>query len=278
MAIVPYQELVAFLSRNLIQVWNIDVDPTLNERRMSVGNTGTVAKRSAIPLGNSDIVYLADSGIRSLRARDSQNLASVEDIGTAIDELVKADLRTLSSTIIEGACSAVEPTDNRLMVALGNTIYAFSYFRSSKISAWSTYDMGAQVKRWQVHKRGLYARVGDTVKLYSGVSKNVYDTTAGDSYPVTVSTPFMSFGRVADDKVITGYDLGSVTGTWDVYLLHDPRDSNRYTKLGNVSEITTVMRALAASGRSTQFALKLVNTTPGPAKIGNLIVHYEIDR
>ena len=55
-----------------------------------MNNTGTIASKSVVAIGDSDVFYLSRSGIRSLKSRDSSNAAYVGDIGNPIDDIVIA--------------------------------------------------------------------------------------------------------------------------------------------------------------------------------------------
>lgn len=276
-ALAPYQSSMAFFANTNIQIWNIDVDPAKNVYVSTISNTGTRAKKSVVPVGNSDLYYLSDSGIRSLRARDASNVAFVSDVGNPIDKLVVDHMSGLTIDQVSRACGVMEPVDGRFMEALGDKVYVFSQFPGSRINAWSIYEPGFTISNWMVHQTRLYARSGDVIYRYGGADNNTYDSSEEDNYPVTVTIPFLSAGRISDDKIIVGYDI-AIQGDWEVFLLTDPRDEDRYTKLGDISEFTNVTQDLAASGVSTHMALKLVNRTPGPAWIGNLSLLYELDK
>lgn len=268
-ALAPYQTSMAFFSKQNVQLWNVDVDPTKNVFVQTIGNTGTKAKKSAVTVGNTDLYYLSDSGIRSLRARDASNVAYVNDVGTPIDPIITAAITSLGDTVTGNACGVIEPIDGRFMLALGPYVYVFSYFPGAKISAWSIYDPGFTISAWSIHQQGVYARSGDTIYKYGGDDNATYDNCT-----VTVSTPYLTLNRVQDDKVITGYDL-AVNGSWDVYMLSDPRDETRMTKLGTVTGFTYVLQQLGAVGATPTFALKLVNTSSGAAWVGNISLSYD---
>jgi hypothetical protein len=276
-AICPYQGSMAYFASNFIQLWNINEDPSKNVFVNTIGNTGTKAPKSVVPVGNTDVYYLSPSGIRSLKARDSSNVAFVSDVGNPIDTLVVSDMAALSEATIAAAQGVMEPVTGRFMESVGLRTYVFSYFPGSKVSAWSIYEFGLTIDRWMVHQGRLYARSGDVIYRYGGASGNVYDADAGDNYPATVTIPFLTAGRISDDKRIVGYDL-AIEGNWEIFLLTDPRDESRYTKLGDISEFTPITQQLAASGVSTHMALRLVNRSPGPAWIGTLVVLYELDK
>jgi hypothetical protein len=93
-----------------------------------------------------EVLMLADSGIRSLRTRETTLNAFVVDIGSPIDSLVTALLATLTDAEKALSCSIVEPSSNRYWLFVpghsgaAGKIYVLSYFPSAQVIAWSTYD------------------------------------------------------------------------------------------------------------------------------------------
>src|SRR5207253_3062621 len=85
-ALGRYQNLMAVFSRRAIQIWYLDPDWLQNVQKQVLENIGTYAPKSVVPFGDIDVFFLSDSGVRSLRARDSSNQSGVADVGTAVDE------------------------------------------------------------------------------------------------------------------------------------------------------------------------------------------------
>lgn len=139
-ALGVYQNKLAVFSRNLTLIWEMDEDPNNNFIAQTLENIGTFAPKSVTGFGDLDLFFLSDSGIRSLRARDASNAATVSDIGTTIDTLLQQYMATLSEAERNAAIGFIEPTDGRFWLSLGEKIFVFSYFPASKVSAWSTYE------------------------------------------------------------------------------------------------------------------------------------------
>lgn len=136
-SLATYQGRMAVFCRSNIQIWTINADPTLYSQGQILQNTGTFAALSVQSLGDLDVLYLSDTGIRSLRARETSLNAFVTDIGSPVDQLITDSL--LANGVSTTACSIVEPISNRYWLYLNGVIYVLSYFPSLKISAWSTY-------------------------------------------------------------------------------------------------------------------------------------------
>ncbi len=131
-----YQGRIAVFARRAIQILQVDPDPANYAVLQTLENIGTVNGASVRGLGDYDVLFCADSGVRSLRVRDSSNNAQVMDLGTPIDSLVQTRLLSVGTGTM---ASIVEPISGRYWLAVGNLVYVFSYFPSSGIAAWSTY-------------------------------------------------------------------------------------------------------------------------------------------
>ena len=142
-AAAPYQGRLAFINRRDVQIWAVDPIPANYALIQTLLNIGTYAPASVVAIGDMDVYMLYDSGVRSLRVRDASNNAIIADIGTPIDALIQAMPQQPT------ACGIADPSANRYWLFIPNTddpdngvgkIYAFSYFPSSQIAAWSTYS------------------------------------------------------------------------------------------------------------------------------------------
>lgn len=180
-----YQGKLASLARRSIQVVAVDPDPANYTVPQTLEYIGTVNGDSVRSIGDTDVLFCSDSGIRSLKVRDSSGNLTPADLGTPIDSLIQA--RLLSAGITQMA-SIVEPISNRYWLAIGNLIYVFSYFPSSGITAWSTYDPSTPMSPvsavystfpggyWTVSYTGL--TVGKTYRFTRGSSEIASSITA----------------------------------------------------------------------------------------------------
>ena len=271
-SLAPYQGNMAVFARNSIQIWYMDVDPAANKQLQSLENTGTIAPRTVVTYGNNDTFYLGDTGIRSLRARDSSNAAYVHDVGTQIDPLVRDLRRTLRDEEVVEACGIMEPVDGRFMMALDERIFVFSFFPGSKIAAWSIYEPGFRVEEFDILRDQVVCRAGDTIYLLGGISGLEYPEE-GEA-PITVELPFMTGGKPAHHKTLTGLDLGG-EGMWSCEVLLDPRDRSIRTGAVNVIASTYPSGRVPLSGFTTHFAPRLTLDGAGYAVLANVVVHYE---
>ncbi len=278
-AISEYQGRMAIFSRSNITVYKTDVDPALNIFQQSVPNTGTISPRSVIPYGNIDVFYLDDSGIRSLRARDSSNSPAVNDVGVAIDTFIRDYIATLTEEQLARAMAIIEPIDGRYWLAMGKRIFVFSYFPGSKINAWSYYDLTDEIGSTEITEivrtgRKTYLRAGDKIYLYGGSNGSTYPNA--NEVESLVELPFMSASTPATFKGVGGFDIAA-EGTWQSYLLVDPNDETTELHIGDYTGITNQRPYNVVQHPCAVFALRLSCVAAGYASVSGVAVHYHAE-
>jgi len=265
----PYQGFLAVFARRSTQIWQVVAgDPSDNLPKQILDNVGSIAPRSAMNFGEMDVFFLSDTGVRSLRARDSSNAAVVFDVGTAVDPLVINQMNSLSETDVTKACGVVEPREGRYMLALGDKVFVYSFFPASSISAWTTYEPGFAVEDWAVFGNQLLCRSGDEIYIYGGVSGNVYDDSLAE-----VELSWLSADRPGNKKKFKGLDIGC-EGTWTISYSTDPT-TDSYAKAGSVqlSNFNLPNFRIGASG--THIGLKFTSNDSKPARISSAVVHFD---
>jgi len=268
-SIANYQQNLAVFSERTVQIWFVDVTASGNQQLQVLNNTGAIAPRSVQEIGDSDVFYLSESGIRSLRARNVNNAAFATDIGNPIDTLVLADINADRLAVRESR-AVLEPRDGRYILAVGNKCYVFSYFPASQVSAWSIYEPGFEVSDWAIIGRRLYCR-GANNKLYllGGANGTTYDNTQ-----VVAFVPYVNGKTPATKKTFTGIDL-ACEGLWRVEIATDPTDQTALETVAYIEETTFGKGNASFVANSTHLAVKLTSQNNGAAKIGSLVVHYE---
>jgi len=265
-----YQDKVAVFGKRVVQIYRVDPDPDQNIIDQVLLNVGAIAAESILEYGDLDVFFLSESGMRSLRARDSSNLASANDVGVSIDAELTEYIDTISRRDVRNAKAVVEPTDSRYLLAVGERVYVFSNFPGSRISAWSTYELDGQVEDWAISDGKLHARVGDNVLRYGGFSGNEYDNSETE-----VVLPFLDASNPAMMKQLTGIDAG-IVGQWLVEFASEPDTPDAWETIGTLLESTYGSRArVAAQAQSTHYALRFTTSVAAEAIIGNAIIHYD---
>lgn len=264
-----YQNSMAVFSRRNVQLWDLDPDPDRNAKRQILSNIGTYAGKSIVPFGEIDVFFLADTGVRSLRARTNSDRAGVFDVGTPIDAELKAYLRTLNEDQRAAAVGAIEPGSGRYVLAVADRCYVFSHFPESKVSAWSRYDLGFPISDFVSDDGKLWARSGDTVYLYGGSDGQTFDSDT-----VEIELPYIDGRTIATFKSWTGFDI-VCEGDWEVSINTDPRQPDVWSVSQRVQGTTVALETLGMVGHSPVIKLKLVNQAAGAAKISKVVVHYQ---
>ena len=270
-AVALYQGNVASFSRRTVQIWSIDTDPANNRQGQVLSNTGALGQKSVISVGDIDVFYLSDSGVRSIRARDSSNSAVVNDVGTPIDNLILADISSMTDEQKVNCASIIEPNDGRYWLAVGNKIYVYSYFPSSQVAAWSTYEPGHSFTEFTTKDGKVYAKEGQYVYVYGGVSGSQYDSS-----PVEVIMPYLDGGKPAHMKTLSGIDM-TCEGEWSVEIGMDPVSPNARDLVATVSQPTFTLGRIQATGMGTHVGVRLTCDSAGYARLANLIAHFDFN-
>ncbi|MES3016207.1 MAG: hypothetical protein V4721_00450 [Bacteroidota bacterium] len=267
-----YQNYLAVFSQSAIQIWNVKSDEEQNEPFQKINSVGSVSPKSILSFSDSDVLFLANSGVRTLKARDSSNQAISNDIGRPVDKLIIEQVATLTSDEIRRASAIVDPIDGRYWLALKNKIFVYSSFREpgqGNISAWSMYEPGFNVDNMLVVNKKTYIRSGDTIYLYGGSANTTYDASE-----VTIQLPFLDAKKPADFKELLGLNV-DCEGEFFIEALVDPRDLNQKVDVGDVDGFTYLDGLADMIGDTTHFAPRLTSTYNGEVTLSNLAVHYE---
>lgn len=269
-----YQDKLAVFSRRNVQLWFLDADPAQNQQLQILPNTGTIAPDSVVSVGSIDLMYLADNGVRSLRARESTDTAYANDIGSAVDSIIIDHMAAIGD-LKYNAKASIEPVDGRYWLAIGNKIFVLSYFPGGNISAWSQYEPGFTVSEMvaredKIYVRGQVAAAGDD-KVY------VYGGTAGSTYDnceVVVELPYLDGNKPATYKEAKGVDV-TCNGEWKIYLGFDHTNPTARDLVATVTQSTFALGKIPATGAGTHFGPRFVHQAAGPALLANFIVHFD---
>ena len=283
-----YQNYLAVFNRRSVQLWSMDVDPANNSQVQIIANTGALAPNSIVSVGSIDLLYLADNGVRSLRARENTDTAFSSDIGSAIDSIVISHMEELDTTNYGSlgydtkytAKAIIEPIDGRYWLSLGGKIYVLSYFPGSNISAWSIYetDQWDVVTEMVTREDKVYIR-DEVGKIYiygfDLNAPNIDDrNNIYDSSQVVVELPYLDGNKPATYKEAKGIDM-TCAGEWKVYLGFDHTNPSARDLVATVTQPTFALGKVTATGAGTHFGPRFVHQSAGPALLANFIVHFD---
>ena len=265
-----YQDGIAVFGLRHVFVWKTDPVPDSFYKKQVLHNTGTASPHSVTPYSEAEVMYLDRDGIRSLRSRSGVDMVYSADLGTLIDRLVVAKMKTM--TIDEKYSQVfgeVEPNSGRLWMALKDTIYVLSYFPDTHVAGWTWYDNTAYpVDMLNANYEGIYWRSGDSIIAYGGATGDVYDATEA-----VVRVPYVDGGKPATRKSWTGIDL-ALSGTWQIKAGFDATAPAALDLIANLTKSTYAQQKIAVNGDAPSISLELRSTFLGPARVGNATVHY----
>ena len=269
-AVAAYQGNLAVFSRQAVHIRSLAIDVANMRQIQLLQNLGTTAPRTVVSFGEADVFFLGFSGIRSLQARDSSNTAASADVGTPIDDELAEFLAESDPKNLRDAIGVIEPRYGRFLLFIGQRVYVFSQFPGSKINAWSTYEMPDKADAVSVSQDQVFVRIGDEILVYGGPSGRSFEGVQSD-----IVLPHMDFEDPGTIKNVTSMDLGC-TGQWDVFVRPDPTLPEYEEYIGEVDGTTyglgTTFPALAST---THLGFRFVSKSDGPAKIGQVIIHYQ---
>ena len=278
-ALADYQNGTAVFSERTVQIWTFAASVASSMRSQTLRNTGTASPRSVTGFGDGDVFYLDESGLRSLRARDSSNAASTSGIGVRIDPLIVAKLRSLTADERANVIGLVEPQDGRFWLIMKDTIYVFTYFPEDKISGWSTYtttyyvggvETSFNVDDAVVFNRRVYLRSGNTIFVYGGLSTGqTKDATVAEAW-----LPYLDADNPTKSKQWRGFDA-AVSGEWAVAAGMSLIDNTVEENVCIISRTTYNDERIAALGESTHLSLRFRSRGSTAAVLSACALHYD---
>ena len=270
-----YYDKLAILSSEAIQLWAVDPDPLQNAYVQLLRGAGTTAPRSTSQYGSGDVLYLDKSGVRSMKAKDSSNSASVSDIGSPVDRLMFDIRERRGQDYADKAIALLEPYVGRFWMVFPEEIYVLSYFPGPDITAWSKYlpSVGEEVFTIEhaVPCGGrLFFRSGDNLYVYGGPEGKSFDNCG-----VEIRLPYLSGKKPGHNKVFEAVDL-SMDGEWLVKVSYDFNDSDFEELVGTFLSSTWNGGRMELQGYVSHLSLRFYNNAEGPAVLSNVAVHYTV--
>ena len=281
-----YGNLAIFGIRS-VQIWQMDQDPLKNQIVQVIGGIGLLGGNAHVRYGNGDILFLADTGIRSLKARDSSGAVTQGDIGTPIDDLVKEMRRSLAPGDLEKLQALVDPSDGTVWFVWRNKVLVLAYYPVADVSAWSRFDIGFTAEYATVCTNRVFLRdAGNNVYSYgakAAMGSRIDPTTSHlgpgaaeyDGSVMTIVTPMFDFGHPGHNKTFTGLDL-ACDGVIHVDVNYDPNPKNAgaWSQVVTVQDNTFGQGRVPLEGYSTHIGLRF-RSTQGFARVGAIAIHYE---
>lgn len=280
-AVARYQDLVAIFSPEVVQVWFVDPDPNLNRVSQVLSNTGTSCPQSVTQFGDSDVFYLDESGLRSLRARDSSNAAATTDTGVPIDDIVTAKLASLTQDERQQVVGLINPIDKRFWLVMKDEVFVFTFYQNAKVSAWTSYELARRTgsektpftaQHAVVWNRRVYLRGGNTIYAYGGTGATLaYDDTEAD-----VWLPYLDANRPTARKDWEGIDA-ALTGLWEISAATQPTEPETAEVIARIYQTTYNMNRIPYNHSSSHLSLRATSKGGGRAALSALAIHFRGD-
>lgn len=264
---VFYNQMAVF-ARLTTQIWTLDPDPT-NDALSQVLRIGSPAPYTILQFGTGDVLFLSDSGVRSLKALTINLAASVSDVGSAID-LIVTPVAAAEGPSVFFAQAVVEPIHGRYWLFLKDTIYVLSYFPAGNITAWSTFTPGFNVNNFAVAQNRVFAfDTSNHVFAYGGADLNTYDNSK-----VTVRTPHLSADKPTTNKRVKSIDV-IATNNWSVQVGMLANATDNFELCANITDNTLGAMSIPFAGYGTHIAVHLEHQGDGPATLSAIYLNLQ---
>jgi hypothetical protein len=206
-AIGPFQKsgLAIFFSDNS-QVWTVDSNPANNALVDNIEGIGTLYPPRRGPVSR-DLFFLAQNGFRSVSLISITDNLQDNDVGSAIDALVKAQIVSTDDPM-----SLYYPKLGQFWCINGATVWVYTFSRTSKISAWSKYTLPFTIDDATVLNQELYVRTGNDVYR---VSDTVYKDGVS-SIPLVDVQMFYQDGKRPGCSSSSPASTSSAPGMWTI--------------------------------------------------------------
>lgn len=265
-ALGEYQNNLVALSRDGAQVWVVDPDPTVMRLEDKVENVGTSFPLSLATVAG-DLYFLSDYGFRSITTIQLISKLSDVDIGSPIDDIVRPAIRNRKAV----PKAVYFYGTGKYLCAIGNQIFVYSISRTSKIAAWSRYELPVSVDAWAELGGVLYIRAGDDVYC---MDEDGYSDD-GKAFEVVLQLPYMDFKTPGYLKRIYAVDL-VMEGESYVSVSMDARYPEDFTAEVRVAGNTRGGGLIPLECNGTEFSFKFRNVTDKPFRLDALSVYYDV--
>jgi hypothetical protein len=266
-----YYDKLSVFSTEATQLWAVDPDPLQNAFVQLLRDSGTLARRSALQYGSGDVLYLDPSGIRSLKAKDSSNSASVSDIGSPIDPFLQQIRRSKGAGYMNQAIALLEPAIGRFWMVFPNEVLVLSYFPGPKITAWSHFTLPFTVKHATTCGDKIYIRdTVDRIWVYGGANGQTYEDCG-----VEIRLPYLNGKKPGHNKLFEAIDM-TIQGNWEVRVSYNFNDMEAEEVVGNFSASTWNGGRAELTGYSSHMSLRFYNSDDAFASLSNVAIHYQV--
>ena len=197
-ALGEYKKQLGVFFPDGIQIWDVDPDPSNMALANKVEGVGSQYGKT-IQLVGGDLFFLTKFGFKSLTVADFvDNLLDV-DIGSPIDDLIKAEITDSDDPIAVFFQAA-----GQYVVMFPTKAWCFTFSRSGKLAAWAEFTFPFSIDDATVLEATVYAREGNNVYELDFEAYKDGDS----SIPlVEIEMPFLDMKKPGHLKQFVGFDF-----------------------------------------------------------------------
>lgn len=258
------KSLAIFFSDNA-QLWAVDPNPANISINSNIEGVGTLYHRAAGPV-SQDLYFLAQNGYRSMSFTTLTNNLQDSDVGSPIDKIIKAQILAA-----DDPAAIYYPKLGQFWSINGAVVWAFTFSRTAKISAWSKFTFPFTIDDACVLNQELYVRTGNDVYRVS-------DTTYKDgvsSIPLVDVQMFYQDGKKPGVlKQFTGMDVMG-EGMWTISHLFAADNQTLESQAYEYPAITEPNALYPVELLSTRIGPHLIHQKDEAAELSSLMLYYE---
>ncbi len=208
-ALAVYRGMLAVFTDSAIQIWKVDPDPAQHALVDITHGVGTQYPYSITSI-SGDVLFLAYSGIRSLSQQSSSGNLSDLDIGSPVDALMSDLIKRNANQTIRGHYSQ---SLGKFLLFVGKEVLVYSFSKTSKLAAWSRWELPDVVTGAAELMGKTYLRLGNQLVV---LDADCY-TDMGINFPVKIVMGAMIFKAPGSLKRLAAMDA-VVQGSADLRL------------------------------------------------------------
>jgi len=289
-SIEVYYDKLAIFSTQATQIWAVAADPAQNAFDQLLRGSGTSAARSPLQYGSGDVLYLDPSGVRSLKAKDSSNSASVSDIGSPMDPHIQQMKINYGQAQLDKAIALLEPSVGRFWMVFPDEILVLSYFPGPKITAWSTFTLpelgGSDITYAATCGGRIFLRdSANRIWTYGAVDPADVANNYNNCH-VDIRLPYLDGKKPGHKKTFQAVDATvngltpatapEATGAWRIAISYDFNNPEQEETIGTITQSTWNIGANELQGYDSHYSLRFYNDDAFPATLSNVAVHYNM--
>lgn len=255
--------LIVF-GRDFAQSWIVDANPANNRYVERVDDAGTRFARSIQTVGG-DVFFLSDAGVRSISTTTQTDHLREIDVGSPIDALVRPVALAPAATPL----AAFWHAGGQYWLAVGNRVFAYTYSRTAKITAWGDYEFPFLIDDIAELNGALWVRSGSDLYVLD-------ESVAADNgvpYSGEILFPYLDSKAPTQRKQYTGFDMVA-DGDASVDFLYDERDPTLASPAMPISGVTRPGPLFPMELLATAVAPRITFNSGQPFKLHALSMHY----